>query len=286
MFIIIGATGHVGSAAAKALLEDGEAVTAVTRDASHAAPLKALGASIAVADVYDVQAMRNIMRTGKRLFLLNPPASPDSDTDKTEKDTVRHLLAAIEGSGLEKIVAESTYGAQPGDEIGDLNTLFALEQGLKAQPIPYSIIRAAYYFSNWDQMIAPARDEGVLPTMYPADMELPMVAPDDLGRVAARLLAEPVDQTGIYYVEGPTRYSSRDVAEAFAKALAIPVEPLVTPRDQWEAGYRKLGFSNAAARSYARMTAKTADKDYDMPADPVRGPTTLQNYVDALVFRS
>ena len=31
MFIVLGATGHVGSEVAKTLLEDGEAVTVVTR---------------------------------------------------------------------------------------------------------------------------------------------------------------------------------------------------------------------------------------------------------------
>ena len=141
--------------------------------------------------------------------MLNPPASPDTDTDKTEKETIRHLLAAIDGSGLEKIVAESTYGAQPGECLGDLNTLYEMEQGLDAQPIPHSIIRAAYYMSNWDMVIGAARQDGTLPTMYPADLEIPMVAPADLGTVAARLLTEPVGNTGIQYVEGPERYSSQ-----------------------------------------------------------------------------
>lgn len=286
MFIILGATGHVGAAAAKALLGDGHAVTAVTRVAENAEHLETLGATVAVADLYDVEAMRDVLRGGQRLFLLNPPAAPDTDTDNTEKETVRHLLAAIEGSGLEKIVAESTYGAQAGDEIGDLNTLFDMEEGLKAQAIPHSIIRAAYYFSNWDQMLDPVRKDDVLPTMYPADLKIPMVAPDDLGAVAAELLTEPLGQTGIHYVEGPERYSSSDVAKAFGKALGKLVEPVVTPREQWQDAYRKVGFSEAAARSYARMTGITVDEDYDMPDDPVRGPTTLQSYVDALVARS
>ena len=218
--------------------------------------------------------------------MLNPPASPDTDTDKTEKETIRHLLAAIDGSGLEKIVAESTYGAQPGECLGDLNTLYEMEQGLDAQPIPHSIIRAAYYMSNWDMVIGAARQDGTLPTMYPADLEIPMVAPADLGTVAARLLTEPVGNTGIQYVEGPERYSSRDVAEAFAKALGNPVKVAVTPRPEWESAYRQQGFSQAAARSYARMTAISVDGDYPMPDDPVRGTVTLQAYIDALCSRS
>jgi uncharacterized protein YbjT (DUF2867 family) len=190
----------------------------VTRDAANAELLKKRGANVAVADVNDVERMRSVFRTGQHLFLLNPPAAPATDTNETEKATVRNLLSAIDGSGLQKIVAQSTYGAQPGEEIGDFNTLYDLEAGLRAQSIPHSVIRAAYYMSNWDMMVEPARSEGVLPTMYPLDLKIPMVAPADLGAVAARLLVEPIQASGTHYVEGPERYSSGDVANAFAQA--------------------------------------------------------------------
>ena len=54
---------------------------------------------------------------------------------------------------------------------------------------------------------------------------------------------------------------------------------------KWEETFRALGFSPAAARSYARMTAITVDGDYEMPQDPVRGAVTLDDYVSALVRR-
>ena len=44
-----------------------------------------------------------------------------------------------------------------------------------------------------------------------------------------------------------------------------------------------MGFSEAAAASYAAMTALTLDKKYLLPDRPVRGDTTLQNYVRELV---
>jgi uncharacterized protein YbjT (DUF2867 family) len=62
----------------------------------------------------------------------------------------------LDGSGLEKIVAQSTYGAQPGEGKGDLNVLYDLEQALAAQPISVSVIRAAYYMSNWDAALKTA----------------------------------------------------------------------------------------------------------------------------------
>lgn len=282
MYIVVGGTGHVGSAVAQTLLEEGKAVTVVTRNSDKAGAWRLRGAEVAVADVHDVTSLREVFRNGKRAFLLNPNADISSDTDREERETVRCLLDAIEGSGLEKVVAESTMGAQPGEECGDLNILYELEAGLRNQPIPASVIRAAYYYSNWDTMVGPVTKDGVLSTMLPADLTLPMVAPEDLGRVAARLLQEPLEQIGIHPVEGPKRYSPTDVAAAFAAALGRAVRVEVIPRENWEGAYRSLGFSDAAAHSYARMTALTADGP-EYPADPIRGSISLQTYIGKLV---
>ena len=87
-------------------------------------------------------------------------------------------------------------------------------------------------------------------------------------------------------MEGPERYSSDDVAEAFTHALGRSVKPVVTPRNQWETACRQLGFSEAAARSYHRMTAISVDGAYEMPDNPVRGTVTVQDYVHDLVARA
>jgi uncharacterized protein YbjT (DUF2867 family) len=191
-------------------------------------------------------------------------------------------VKALDGSGLEKVVLESTYGAQPGDRLGDLSVLYDFEQALARQPIPAMVLRAAYYMSNWDQLLEAAK-EGTLPTMYPADLAIPMVAPADLGAAAARLLQEASDRAVVRYVEGPARYSSNDVATAFAKALGRDVRVSVIPRDRWEDAYRDLSFSERAATAYARMTAIRVDGGFDMPADPERGSVTLEAYTQDLV---
>ena len=281
MHIILGGTGHVGSATAAALLDAGQEVTIVTHDAQKAKSLDPR-AKVAVADIMDPDALRDVLRTGSRALLLNPPAAPDTDTDALERETVRCILSALAGSGLEKVVAQSTYGAQPGERLGDLNTLHELEAGVRDQPIPSAIVRAAYYYTNWDAQLDPIREAGVLTTMYPATLKIPMVSPDDLAREAARLLMASADVGGTVYVEGPSRYSSDDVAAAFATALGRPVETAVVPRDHWEAAFRKLGFSDPAARSYARMTAISVDGDYTRPDDPVRGTVTLSDHIAAL----
>lgn len=286
MYVIMGGTGHVGSATAEALLARGAAVTLVTRSADRAEEWRAKGADIAEADVEDVASLRAAFRRGRRALLLNPPADTTTDTDAVERRTVAKILAALEGSGLEKVVAESTGGAQPGDRIGDLNVLWELEEGLRAQAIPAAINRAAYYMSNWDGQLDAVRRTGKLQTLFPADLALPMVAPHDLGQAVATRLSSSLDDASVRYVEGPRLYTSDDVARAFSQALGRPVEVEVTPRDRWKQAFLGLGFSDVAAESYARMTAVAVDSGFDVSDDPLRGTTTLDAYIRDLVAGS
>ncbi|GAB3643216.1 NmrA family NAD(P)-binding protein [Spirosoma arcticum] len=283
MHIILGGTGHVGSAVARTLLDHNQPVTIISRDPKKVDAWQRRGATVAIADVHDTDALRAVFQTGTRLFLLNPPAAPSTDTVAEERKSLTAILNALDGSGIRKVVAESTYGAQPGEGVGDLGVLYEMEQELAGKDLSVSIIRAAYYMSNWDMALATARQEGVVHTLYPMDLRLPMVSPDDIGQLAARLLMEPMDKTGLYYVEGPAPYSSADVGEAFADALNKSVVALETPQEQWVSVLISMGFSLKGAESMAAMTEVTLKKEYKSPDSPVRGHTTLQSYINQLV---
>ncbi|MBB5436496.1 uncharacterized protein YbjT (DUF2867 family) [Pedobacter sp. AK017] len=120
MHIILGGTGNIGSALAGTLLDLGEAVTVVSHDEKKRAEWEEKGAKFARVDVLNVEGLREVFNTGERLFMLNPPAAPSSNTVEEEQKTLNAILAALEGSGIQKVVAESTYGAQPGNGLGDL----------------------------------------------------------------------------------------------------------------------------------------------------------------------
>ncbi|MEH6437206.1 NmrA family NAD(P)-binding protein [Massilia sp. DD77] len=277
MHIIIGGTGHVGSGVASALLAAGEQVTIVTRDAARASAWRTRGAELAEADVRDADALRKILRQGRRAFVLNPPAEPSTDTDAVERSTVRSLVAALEGSGLEMVVAQSTYGARPQGPCGDLNVLYELEQALAAQPIPARIVRAAYHFENWDMALETARTQGFMESTLPLHRPIPMAAPADIGAVCAKLLLGGVGR-GTDMAEGPRRYTPNEVADVFEALLGKPIERREVPEAELEAWFDGAGFSPAAARSYACMTRAAAAGEWAEVGPVHRGSTTLQAY--------
>jgi uncharacterized protein YbjT (DUF2867 family) len=285
MYVVLGSTGHVGSALSHALLSSNVNITVVARDPAKARDLEARGARVVIADIRNVDELRRAYGHGERLYMLNPPADPATDTQAEERSTVASMLRALEGSGIKKVVAHSTFGARPGDLLGDLNVLYEMEQGLKRSGVPCSTLRAAYYMSNWDSAIASARDEGIVHTFFPADLKIPMVAPRDLGEAAAKLMRAPIEQTECVYVEGPERYSSAEVAAALAAALGRRVEPKVIPEHGWQDAFKKLGFSDRAAISYANMTRTVVDNDFPPVKATLHGTTSLDEYIKEQVAK-
>lgn len=283
MYVILGGTGQVGTATARALLDQGQKVTVVTRDKSHGAELEKAGAQIAEANIRDVDALRDVFRTGKRAFLLNPPADPSGDTDEEERANVAAILAALDGSRLEKVVAASTYGAFEGERCGDLTVLHAFEQALQRQPVPVAINRAGYYMSNWAGMVESVQESGTLPSFFPADLSIPMVAPDDLGKAAARRLMSATEDVGIQHIEGPKRYTANDVAEAFTKVMNRDVQIQEVPHKALEETFRSFGFSDEAAASYACMTRRMIDGQTDTAEQSFQGEISLEDYLASVL---
>jgi uncharacterized protein YbjT (DUF2867 family) len=284
MHIITGGTGRVGSALAEALLRKGEKVTIISRSSKSAKEWMSKGAQIAVADIYNTAALHEIFKKGKSIFILNPPADPMTDTPVQERKTVASLVEALKYSSAEKVVVESTLGAQPGFNIGDFGVLYELEQNVATLSYPYSIIRPGYYMSNWAEQLPAIKQNGELTSFFPVDLKFPMVAPLDIGELAAHLMMGK-KTPHINCIHGPEFYSARDVAEAFSKSLDKKVEVKVIPKDQWKATYRSLGFSEQGAESYTNMTAVSLS-EFEKTIDTtgyIKGKITLQEYISSLI---
>jgi acetylornithine deacetylase/succinyl-diaminopimelate desuccinylase-like protein len=86
---------------------------------------------------------------------------------------------------------------------------------------------------------------------------------------------------GIVHIEGPDRYSPKDVADAFADLLRRKVQVEEIPRESWTAAFEQAGFSPSAAESYACMTAAVVDEIEQTPTEMMRGGATLHGYLSA-----
>ena len=225
-----------------------------------------------------------ILKQASGVYILNPPANPVHDVDVEERRTIAAITRALENTNLEKVIVQSTYGAQKGDHIGDLGSLYLLEEKVKESYPEAMIVRAGFYMSNWDFALNEIIEKGCLTTIYPSHSIIPMVAPRDIADYLTGLVES--GKAGIHYIEGPERYTVQDVASAFETALGKRVKLEVVNRENIENYYLSLSFSKSSAMSFAAMALKTISGDWPPLNKIERGKITLQQYIKKLCLKA
>jgi uncharacterized protein YbjT (DUF2867 family) len=286
MFAITGITGQVGGAVARALVGNGQRVRAVVRDAEKGAAWARKGCEVAVADLDDAAALKKAFAGVEGVFFLLPPVfdpSPDFGEARRVIAAVREALDAVRPA---KVVSMSTIGAQA-LQPNLLQQHQLQEKSLGTLPLPITFLRAAWFMENaaWD--VAPARTTGVIPSfLYPLDKPVPMVATEDIGRVAAELLQETWQGRRVVELEG-ARLAPNDVAAAFARVLGRDVRMDVVPRATWEALFKSQGMKNPAPRARMLDGFNEGWIDFEGDASSTRkGTVSLVTVLQALVARA
>ncbi|WP_204353282.1 NmrA family NAD(P)-binding protein [Pedobacter yulinensis] len=258
MNIIVGASGQVGSMVVENLLKDGAPVRGIVRSEEKRIALLDKGAEAFVADAHDREAMIRAFQDGRALFIITPESGQSNDILAETKAILDNYRFAIRRSSVQKIVGISSMGAQFSENSGNLLMSFMLEQNFTDSEVEQIFIRPAYYFSNWMMGYDEAIRTGVLPTFFPPDLPIPMVAPADVAALAAKLMPGGLGASKIYELEGPRQYSADEVAAAFAKISGKEVKARQIPREEWEQVISGMGFTADGTRNFIQMTELVA----------------------------
>ena len=242
MYAIIGITGNVGGSTARALLKDGKKVRGIVRDKGKAASWETAGAELAVADVGDAAAMELALRDVEGVFVMIPPNfAPSPDYSET-RAIIAALRRAISGVRPPKVVYLSSVGAHRTSGLGLVTQSHILEQAMSSLVVPSAFIRAAWFLENHQWDVSAARQRGEIDAfLSPPDRRIPMVATDDIGRLAGKTLQQTWNGNRYLELEGPARYSPLDAAAAFSRLLDRTVIMKHVPRNEWQAYFEKQG---------------------------------------------
>jgi uncharacterized protein YbjT (DUF2867 family) len=248
MIAVTGVTGKVGGAVAQRLLEAGSKVRAVVRDEQKGEEWKRYGCEVAVADIHDAESLQKAFTGVEGVFVMVPPVFDPKPGFQEAKSMAAALRAALAAARPGRVVYLSTIGAQSTRE-NLLTQHTIIEEALKGVAVPITFLRPGWFMENFSWDVTPAREKGVIPSfLYPLDKVFPMVATEDIGRVAAELLGEVWQGARVVELEGPRRFSPNDVAAAFSKLLGKPVAMELVPREKWEEMFRAQGMTNPMPR--------------------------------------
>lgn len=217
--LVTGARGHVGRAVLDALVAAGQDVRASSRDATT---LDVPTAKVS-ADLEDPSTLDAALDGVESVFLYTRPSGIEGFVKAAEAAGVRHVVLLSSGATLEPDSAHS--------RIARMHR--AVEEALIAAPFAETILNPGAFATNvlgWRADIA----EGVVRTPYP-DSRIGAVHEQDMGAVAAKILADGSHFGEALQLTGPEPISFREQAAVLADVLGrpLPVEEL-TPEQATE----------------------------------------------------
>lgn len=284
MNIILGATGQIGSMLVDNLLKKDQPVRAVIRNVSKAQELKNKGAEVIIADYFDVEALKKAFHGGGSVFLLTPENPACESCLKEIQMIINNYREAILSSEVTKIIGLSSMGAQHESGTGNLMASYMLEHAFSDLEIEQIFVRPAYYFSNWLGYLELVKEYGILPTFFPLEMELPMIAPPDVAKFLSDAMICKTPQERIYEIMGPHAYSSSDIAKIFGDVLNRNVTLQQVLPEKWENTLIQAGFSKDGANNLILMTKAVIDgKTKNDTANQIRFTTDFKTYLKNII---
>lgn len=248
MIAITGITGRVGGQLAELLLADGVAVRAVVRDSLKGTPWMNKGCAVAVAELPDVRGLTGAFKGADAVFVLPPPIFDPQPGFPEAYAAMTALRDAVRNAEVGRVLYLSTIGAQA-RQTNVLTQHTIGESILGELPMPVTYLRPAWFLENSSWDIASARDHGFIDSfLQPIDKPFPMVAINDVSRVAAELIQERWTGHRVVEFEGPSRVSPVQLGEVLANLLDHPVDVRAVPRESWEGIFKSQGMINPYPR--------------------------------------
>jgi len=223
--LVTGATGNIGSAVAKQLLER-KAVKVralVRRKDGRSDRLRGLGAEVVVADMFDPEQVEAAVRGVQRIAYV-PPWHP-------------HVLnsgvlfaTAAQRAGVEAIVGVTQWLASPSHPALSTRQMWLLDQLFdQTVGVAHVTVNPGFFAADYLLPLPLASLFGVFPWPTGGGRNAP-ASNEDIARVMVAALLDPARHAGrTYHPTGPEMLSGEDMARLIGEAVGRKVRHVDTP---------------------------------------------------------
>src|SRR4051812_27974560 len=130
LIVVTGATGNIGKKISEILLKNGRKVRVIGRSTEKLRKLVDSGAEAAVGDLADAEFLTKALQGADSIFAMVPPNLTAENFRKYQGTVSDSIVSAIRKSGLKKVVALSSLGADLAEGTGVVTGLHDFEQKL------------------------------------------------------------------------------------------------------------------------------------------------------------
>lgn len=256
MYVILGATGHIGSVLTNTLLGKGERVRAFGRNECKLKKLANRGAETVVGDISDVETLIRVFSGARAAFVMLPPAMDSADYRADQDKFSNAISSAVQRSGLQYAVNLSSFGAQSPTGAGPISGLHFSEQKLNAvEKLNVLHLRCGYFMENHLQGIGLIQTMGLYGGAVKADLKIPHIATRDIAAFAAeRLLKLDFCGKQTHEVHGERDLTMNEVTAILGRGIAKPdLRYMQFPYEQVQQVLVQMGVPAKTATTYVEM---------------------------------
>jgi uncharacterized protein YbjT (DUF2867 family) len=276
MILVTGATGNVGSEAARLLAARHQSVRALVRDPSRAPHG---GVEIATGDFDRPDTLDAAMRGIDTVLLVSPavPAQEIAIIDSAARQGVSHVIKVTSKASADSPVDRRRGQAQ-------------IEAHLEATGLARTLLRSNAYMQNLLALAPMIKQTGGF-LMSAGDGRVGMIDARDVAATAAAIATAPREHAGqAYWLTGPGLITYTDIARELSAALGHPVEYRQISPSEHRAAMIQAGIPEAVATSNAQAFGLIAEGDAAWLSDDVTSisgtaprplPTFIADHVQA-----
>ena len=262
--VVTGSLGHISRPLVRILLEKGHSVTVISSSPARKSEILALGATAHIGNLEDRDCLTSAFAGADVVYTMMPfnahsGAYSDQSLDVEAKhiEIARNYAAAIQNSGVSKVVHLSTIGAHTGEGVGLLNPHHEEEAILNQLPdkVGIKMIRPVGFYYNMLAFIPVIKGAGAIIQNYGGDEKEPWVAPEDIAAAIAEEMERPFVGRSVRYVASDEA-SPNEVAKVLGEAIGKPdLQWLVFPDNVFYEELVKAGLSPQVAKGITEMNA-------------------------------
>ena len=271
--------GNVGRVLTDMLLEAGEHVTILTREADRVADFARRGATVYTGNLEDKSFVQDATRGAEALFWATPQAYHHEDLCWFQKQLGRNVASAIRNSGIPHVVNISSIGAQHASGTGVIQSLREVEQLIDETEANIVHLRASYFMENYLFSLPDIQGASEVYLPVEGSVARPMIASVDIAVQTANLLCDP-EWTGreLREIVGPKYVTFDRAAEIIGEVLEKPVKHVNVPADRARTWMLEMGWSENSADLMLEMYAAMEKGLVAPEGTPYQTMTTLRRF--------
>jgi NADH dehydrogenase len=236
MILVVGATGDLGTAVTRQLLERGERVRILARRSSAHEALTRASAELAIGDLKDRSSLDAAM-SGVEVVITtaNSARRGGDDNPRTvEVEGNRNLVDAARAAGVSQFIFVSAQIADANSPVPFLAGKGQAEEYLRQSGVPYTIIAPNMFMEVWASLLvgAPARAGRPVSLAGEGRRKHSFISAGDVARFIVASVRNPAALGKRLVIGGPQALSLREAAEVYGRVLGREVPVRSVPRGE------------------------------------------------------